>query len=847
MDLDLSRFVWRNSRARQLFLMLCAVLSWPLAYASYGLVKLIVDDSLLRGAFPPGVTTAAALKLAVVLPPPLDRDWTLFDGIAQGPLGYLLVLVGALLVLVLGVALLRFILLAGKAATGERLLTRLRLSLADRLLRLAPDLAAGPQAAEAALAIKTETEALAPALRDAFALPLLLGGQAAVALLFIVLHSAWLGLLAAAAVAAQLIVVPRLREREARLERRAQKTARRLGARLLRLAQRLPLVQAHGTGARERTEWASQVTDVSADARRLARCQAGRDGLADLLQRVVPVLFLGVGGVAVLNASLSLGGLIAALMAFRDLPRAVRSLVEWDAGRPAATARYADLLRRFGQDRLLPAPPARLPDPPGEDQLVFSRAALRDGRGQTVLDGIDLVVPLPSHVALLGPRDGVASALARVLGRRSRLSGGQVRFGARDLADLSPEDTGRWLVYAGSESGLIEATLRDNVLYGVATPVGDDEVIAALDAAGLDEDVYRFGLAGRIDPATDTALAERVVAARRHVRRALDAAGLSGAIEPLDPLRYLQNASIGENILFGRPVGDTFGIANLIGNPFVRATLEAEGLTEPLVEIGYRFAGLLVEIFVGIRPGDPLFARLSAISPDEMPRYRDLVARWRRARPGAEAVVDRERLLQLAIAYVEPRHRLDLMTPELQDKLLRARATFNRLLPASLRPAVAFYDTDRVCPAASLQDNLLFGHLVADVPQAEERVGAVLRQTIARAGWARDIYRIGLDQEVGPETGLLNARQSAAVAIARCLVKKPAILVLDHALAAWPERDRRAVMDRIRQHQAGRSLIAVVETPEEATGFANLSTIEGGRLEALDVDAARPRAAAYGS
>jgi putative ABC transport system ATP-binding protein len=836
MDLDLVRFVWRHARWQQVGAIALLVLSWPLAYAGYALIRAIVDNALLGQAFQGVTATAPALRIWIDLAP-FGDEWRLFDGIAADRRDYLLWLVAGLFAVTAAVVAIRYAVLTIKARLGEDLLGLLRGELLDRLLRLGPDLAETPQASAAAEAIRNQTGELRQALSDAYVLPALLGGRAGIALLFIVLQDFWLGVVAAIGVGLQLVVFPRLRRREEDRQRLERKSARRFGNRVASLAGTLPVIQAHGTGPAERADAQSRLVDLAHRSAAVMRSRVDLASLGDLFNRAVPVLFWGIGGLAVLDGQLSLGALVASLAAFRDMPQAVRDLVDWDRTRPVALALYAEILRRFAQDRLLPAPDPVLPAPASPAELQFRRLTLRNGRGQLMIGGMDLGMKLPAQVAFVGPRDGVASALARVLGRRTRVYGGEVRIGDRDLASLSAEDAGRWLLYVGSDPALLDATLRDNVLYGMTDVTRDDaldaRVLSALVAAGMEQEVYRLGLGGVVDPSVERDLAEAVVKARRAVRQALDAAQLSAAVEPLDPLSYTRQANIGENILFGRPVGETFGTANLIANPFVRSTLEAEGLSDSLVEIGLAFAGLLTEIFAGLRAGDPLFARLSVIAPEDMPRYADIVARWRRARPGSEAVVDRERLMGLALAYVEPRHRLGLLTPEFEERVLRARAAFNRLLPASLRPAVAFYDPERVCPAASLKENLLFGHLVSDMPHAEDRVGAVLRQVVSEAGFEKDVYRLGLDQVVGPDTGRLGERQRAAVAIARCLVKRPSILIMDHALDAVPEADRVEIMTRIRDEQHGRTVIAVVQTMDEVAGFPAVATIEGGRIEPL--------------
>ncbi len=83
----------------------------------------------------------------------------------------------------------------------------------------------------------------------------------------------------------------------------------------------------------------------------------------------------------------------------------------------------------------------------------------------------------------------------------------------------------------------------------------------------LHDDVYQFGLRGTIDPEQSPDLAERILSARRllHDRLAEDE-GLASLIETFDPEKYNANASVGENLLFGNPVGDAFHVDRLAEN-----------------------------------------------------------------------------------------------------------------------------------------------------------------------------------------------------------------------------------------------------------------------------------------
>src|SRR3546814_954207 len=76
-----------------------------------------------------------------------------------------------------------------KGRLGERLLRRLRFELSDRILRFPLPHLRRVKPSEMATMIKDEVEPLGGFIGDAFATPLFLGGQAATAMLFIMVQS----------------------------------------------------------------------------------------------------------------------------------------------------------------------------------------------------------------------------------------------------------------------------------------------------------------------------------------------------------------------------------------------------------------------------------------------------------------------------------------------------------------------------------------------------------------------------------------------------------------------------------------------------------------------------------
>ena len=151
--------------------------------------------------------------------------------------------------------------------------------------------------------------------------------------------------------------------------------------------------------------------------------------------------------------------------------------------------------------------------------------------------------------------------------------------------------------------------------------------VRALAMVRLDRDVYHMGLRGTIDPEAQPEVAAAVLEARRAMRARLEDPRLGRLVEVFDPERYNTNATLAENLLFGAPVDETFDIDHLAAHPYVQQILDRAGLTDTLVEVGFKLAATMVELFADLPPDHEYFRQFSFISADDLPDYRALTTR----------------------------------------------------------------------------------------------------------------------------------------------------------------------------------------------------------------------------
>ena len=619
--------------------------------------------------------------------------------------------------------------------------------------------------------------------------------------------------------AAALAAAGFLWPRRLRVLQRAEKTrfadALALTRDLVELGRRLPALRAHGTAGFERERLGAGLVRRLDAMRATERGLGAAAGAAALAGLLAPLVLIGAGAWLAQAGGVTPGALAAALAAGLAGSVAVAALGRWSLGRHDTQPLFEEVVHTL-EALTAHRPSRKAGGAPISGVVKAQGVSAYDPASGERISGIELGIAFPAHVALAGEAGAGARVFARLVAGQLDPSAGRLTLGGVEVAALEPSERARRIAFAGDGTVLIPGSLRQNILYGCPDPDSpelDQRLATAAAAAGLDRLVQARGLSGTIDPACDGALAAAVVEARRVVRATLAAEGLAGFVEPFDPGRYNRHATIAENILFGMPLGDTFRDSDLPAHPFVQAVLEAEGLTRPLTDMGLAIAASMVEIFADVPDGHPLFEQFSFFPAAERGFFEGVLERRSQRRRGAHPGLDRERLIGLAFRYVESRHRLGLLDAEMQGRLLSARASFAALLPTSLRSTIEFYDPNRLCAAASVKDNLLFGRLAQDRAGAEAAVIPVIRRVLKERGLEPDVFRVGLSTPVDAGGLGLNARDIAAVDLARCLVRRADVVVVEQALDGLSEDALRESVARLRRALVGRGLVLVLPEP----------------------------------
>ncbi|MEM6674925.1 MAG: ABC transporter ATP-binding protein [Planctomycetota bacterium] len=205
------------------------------------------------------------------------------------------------------------------------------------------------------------------------------------------------------------------------------------------------------------------------------------------LQVIASVALLGIGGLLVIQGSLTLGQLVAAEIIVTAVVASVAKMgkhLETWYDVMAAVSKVGALLD-------VPIDTAQgeecAPRPPKGSSLELADISWRGTRDHALFAGVDLQVAPGERIGVTGPTGSGKSALVELLWRMRAPASGAIRLDGRDLRDLSGDEM-RSEIAAVAPVEVVHGTVRENVNLRRESVTGDD-VRRAIANVGLDDTV----------------------------------------------------------------------------------------------------------------------------------------------------------------------------------------------------------------------------------------------------------------------------------------------------------------------------------------------------------------------
>ncbi len=332
---SLEAYIVRATARPQAKLIFISLMTLPTAWLLLEIPKHIINHAL-ADASDGGHADMTLFGL------PLDR-MTLLFALCAGYLGTLTVN-----------GLIKYAAMRIRGRVSERLVRRLRLG----VLRRARTAASAEQRAHFSAVVVQEVEPIGYFGGSLAVVPVIQGGALLTSILFLLMQNPALALAALLMLPLQLTFLPGLQKRLNAKVRDRVRSTRKLGG--------LMVVEGSASGARGSPAGTTR-TDIPVlrhQMRMTASLETIRVEINDLKGRIkglynytsnlTPFFFFTIGGYLVVQGQLSLGALVAALAAYREISPALRELFDFMQNWSDAKARFSEVTRTMVQVRAVP-------------------------------------------------------------------------------------------------------------------------------------------------------------------------------------------------------------------------------------------------------------------------------------------------------------------------------------------------------------------------------------------------------------------------------------------------------------------------------------------------------------
>ncbi len=751
---------------------------------------------------------------------------------------FLMVLCFAFLAAVLAHGLMKMRINTMKGVLSERMLRRFRYQLISRALRFPQPYFERVSQGEMVSMITAESEPMGGLMGDAISQPVLQAGQMITILSFLFLQSFWFGLAAVALIPLQAWLIPKLQRQINLLNKKRIQEVRVLAAQIGENAAGASTLRANGGWRYRRAMISDQLGRLFAIRFEIYQKKFFMKFINNFISQITPFMFYLVGGLLVLQGSVSLGALVAALAAYKDLSSPWKELLTYYNQTQDMSLRWDVVIERFApagmqDENLFEGEPQARPHLTGDIRL--DRVSVRDMDGNQVLDDLDLTFPGGKTIGISAPSEEDRRAVAELLTREILPSAGRIEIGDQDLSGLHQAVLASRIGYASSRPVMFQGSLGDNVMMPMrlkpVAEINTDAEFAETLRAGNSQDFYKAewldpSLAGyetadelrdwwlklidgmgsgtalfqrgaeqEFDTEQYPELARKLVELRPVVQQAVRRAGLEQQALIFDRDSYNPALPVVENLLFATPrVPVTQDL--LTRQTVFLGQLRELGLDETLVGLTRDVIDMLRQIFGLDGTDHPLFRNLG-LEAQTYEAAVDLVELTRQE--GVSGLNDTQLANLLVVPFVISAEQIGpAFTDELKNRILELRASHSERLMQSLHDVFVPLDAHEFAPGLTVMENALFGKVSQIGGARTDEVRKLIVDVLAENGARPLVVELIYDIPVALGGQNLPAVFAEPLAFTRATIKKPDILILENALASYDMQTQVAVYKNLR-------------------------------------------------
>jgi ABC-type multidrug transport system fused ATPase/permease subunit len=754
----------------------------------------------------------------------------------------LLIYCGLYLGAVILAGVLKYLINVLQGYIGQRLLLEIRTQLYDHILKLPLSFYRRTPPGMVIASLTSELSVVGDVMGGAIAVPVINFLTLAAFAAYLAWLNPFMALLSFAFYPAEILIVPLLQRKFNRLNQHRIGVIRKMSNVVGEAVSGMHEIHGHASYKIEREKLAQPARDTFGVRIRMNSVKFLIKFVNNFFQGLGPFILFLIGGWLAIEGRFDLGALVAFLSAYEKLYDPWKELMDYYQDLQDARVRYRQIMGYFDEKpefEVFPEEEARLPVAleGGIDVRDLSYAA--DGQIR-ILEQISFAVEAGGQMAVVGPSGSGKSTVAMVLGQLYAYHEGRVLYDGVDLKTLSKLDVSHNIGYVPQEPFIFDGTILDNVLYawkslsdgasaGGREQPPREEINRIVEDVGLHDDILGIGLNTVLQPEAHSELAGELVRLRGIF---YDRWGksFSDRIDFFDAASFQSQAAVWENIVFGYAGQEAYQPDRLPANLFFREFLEDSRLLAPLLRFGEQIARQTVLLLKELQ-GDAFFFESSPISMEEFGTYSSIIEALDRHGRAARPAGASEALLRLALRFVPALHKMVALPAGLEKRILDARTGFQERASAEVPGAFTFYRPSEYLYSQNIMGNVLFGHVKTGRPKSAGLAREKVVQLLAEEGLTGQVLEIGLGFQVGSKGDRLSGGQKQKIAIARTLLKKPRIMILDEATSSLDNTSQVRIQELLRSALKGKcTLISVVHRLETVRDFDRIAVMKAGRI-----------------
>jgi ABC-type multidrug transport system fused ATPase/permease subunit len=765
-----------------------------------------------------------------------------------------------------------------KGALSERLLRRFRFQLIERILRFPQPYFRRTSQPELVSMITSEAEPLGGLMGSAISTPVLQAGQMLTILVFLFLQSVWLGLAAIALIPVQAWIIPKLQKRINILNKRRILEIRELATEIGESAAGASTLRTNGG-------WRYRMALITNRLGRLYNIRLEifqkkffMKFVNNFITQLTPFLFFSIGGYLVIIGHVSLGALVAALAAYKDLSSPWKELLAYYNQVQDMSLRWDVITERFGPKGMIDEALFEIQSDPTSNlsgDIVLDNVSVHDSDGTVMLEDINVTFPQGGIIGIATKSEDDRHAMAELLSREILPSHGKITIAGEDFNQLPQSVIATRIGFANSRPYIFDGTVGENIMMPLRLiPHRDPEKsslsdrqkeaqeeakragnspdsldanwydvnisgletdenirewwLTMADGMGIADDLFSRGLLQSFKSAQHPELASKLVELRPRIAEAVKSAGLDTLFYRFEKEKFNPELTVAENLLYASPRTRITQQALASHDDFTK-TIQELKLDQEILSLSFGLIGMLHQTFGRDGTEHPLFVKLG-LDPKTYNETVDLVHKSQNIGVASLTESDLALLMTVPLSISAEKIGSDF-SDEMKQRILSLRLANFDLLGTRLTNLFAPLDANEFCSGFSVLENALFGKLSSSEGPKINRLISIVSEILLEVGLKRHVAELIYGMQTGLAGSNLSTFDTEHIAFARAAIKNPDILILDRTLASYDHDTRFSASIKLRQAMPDATLIYLEDTFLHPENFHVHIELENGRIK----------------